>query len=168
MACSAVCHGAQQSLIQDNTLLLSCESGQVEACDRHTVPKADGQLWQAGRSLVNALMEIRSHKCVQALLGFRLGCHNLPRDVGSRTAVPRSQRLCTVCHVGQPGDEYHLVSECQGLQHIRDRYPGLFEHRTMVQFMWPADLCGVAKFVTDCLGVYYDTDPRGGQPSDQP
>ena len=50
-----------------------------------------------------------SNKCVQAILRFRLGCHNLPRDVGSRTAVPRSQRFCTVCHVGQPGDEYHLV-----------------------------------------------------------
>ena len=45
---------------------------------------------------------------------------------------------------------------------------GLFEHRTIVQIMWQADLYGVAKFVTDCLGVYYDTDPRGGQASDQP
>ena len=35
-----------------------------------------------------------------------------------------------------------------------------FEHRTMVQFMWQADLYGIAKLVTDCLGVYYDTDPR--------
>lgn len=25
-----------------------------------------------------------SYECVQGLLGFRLGCHNLPRDVGSR------------------------------------------------------------------------------------
>ena len=75
----------------------------------------------------------------------RMGCHNLPRDMGSRTAVPRSQRLCTVCQVGQPGDEYHQVFECQGLHHIRDKYPGLFEQRTMVQFMWQADLHGVAK-----------------------
>ena len=43
------------------------------------------------------------NKCVQALLRFRLGCHNLPRDVGSRTAVPRSQRFGTMCQVG------HLV-----------------------------------------------------------
>ena len=64
-------------------------------------------------------------------------------------------------HFGQPGDEYHLVFECQGLQHIRDRYPGLFDHRTMAQFMWQADLYGLARFITDCLGVYYvnDTDP---------
>ncbi len=41
------------------------------------------------------------------------------------------------------------------------RIPWVFEHRTMVQFMWQADLYGVAKFVTDCLGVYNDTDPRG-------
>jgi len=58
--------------------------------------------------------------------------------------------------------------EHQGLQHVRDRYPGLFEHRPMVQVMWQADLYGVARFVTDRLGVYYDTDPRVGQASDQP
>ncbi len=111
-----------------------------------------------------------SNKCVQSLLRFRLGCHNLPRDVGSRTAIPRSQRFCHVCSVGQPGDEYHLVFECRGLQHIRDRYPGLFGHHaeTMIQFMWQADLHGVAKFVTDCLGVYNDTDPDRGRASDQP
>ena len=63
-----------------------------------------------------------------------------------------------------------LVFECRGLQHIRDRYPGLFGHHaeTMIQFMWQADLHGVAKFVTDCLGVYYDTDPDRGRASDQP
>ena len=38
-----------------------------------------------------------SNKCVQGFLRFRLGCHNLPRDVGSRTAVPRSQRFCHEC-----------------------------------------------------------------------
>ncbi len=38
----------------------------------------------------------------------------------------------------------------------------------MIQFMWQANLHGVAKFVTDCLGVYYDTDPDRGRASDQP
>ena len=82
---------------------------------------------------------------------------------GSRTAVPRSQRICSVCHVGQPGDEFHLVLECQGLQHIRD--PGLFGQNagTIVQCMWQAELHGVSKFVTDCMGVYYSTDPEGRQ-----
>ena len=36
------------------------------------------------------------------------------------------------------------------------------------QFMWQADLYGVARFITYCLGVYYDTDPSRGQASDQP
>ena len=46
----------------------------------------------------------------------------------------------------------------------QDRYPGLFgDHaRTMLQFMWQADLHGLAKYVTECLGVYYDTDPISG------
>ena len=34
--------------------------------------------------------------------------------------------------------------------------------------MWQADLHGVAKCVTDCLGVYYDTDPERGRTPDQP
>ena len=37
-----------------------------------------------------------------------------------------------------------------------------------IQFMWQADLHGVAKYVTDCLGVYHDTDPVRGRASDQP
>ena len=42
--------------------------------------------------------------------------------------MPRSQRLCTVCHVGRSGDEYHLVFQCQGSHHIRDIYFGWYEH----------------------------------------
>ena len=33
----------------------------------------------------------------------------------------------------------------------------------MIRFMWQADLHGVAKFVTECLGVYHSTDPDGGR-----
>ena len=99
-----------------------------------------------------------------------MGCHNLPRDVGSRNAVPRSQRTCQICNSGFPGDELHVVFECQGLQTIRDRYPDLFgQHaRTVLQFIRQSDLHGVAGFIADCLDVYYDTDPEGGQASDQP
>lgn len=61
--------------------------------------------------------------------------------------------------------------KCQGLHHIRDRYPGLFgKHaETVVQSMRQADMHGIAKCVTDCLGVHGSTDPAGGvQVSDQP
>ena len=143
-------------------------------CPRDNMPRlCTYNAWFARPAVTHRKVIFRlplSNKCVQSLLRFRLGCHNLPRDVGSRTAIPRSQRFCHVCSVGQPGDEYHLVFECRGLQHIRDRYPGLFGHHaeTMIQFMWQADLHGVAKFVTDCLGVYNDTDPDRGRASDQP
>ena len=150
-------------------------------CPRDNMPRlCTYNAWFARPAVTHRKVIFRlplSNKCVQSLLRFRLGCHNLPRDVGTRTAIPRSQRFCHVCSVGQPGDEYHLVFECRGLQHIRDRYPGLFGHHaeTMIQFMWQADLHGpklgnpgVAKFVTDCLGAYYDTDPDRGRASDQP
>ncbi len=63
-----------------------------------------------------------------------------------------------------------LVFECQALQHTRDRDPMLFEEHagTMLQFMWRADLHGVAQFVTDCLGAYNVPDPERGQASHQP
>ena len=99
-----------------------------------------------------------------------MGCHNLPWDLGRRQGVPRLHRVCTLCAGENPGDEQHVVFECPGLQDIRDRYPGLFgEHAaTMLQFMWQDDICGVAMFIKECLGVYYGTDPDGGQASDQP
>ena len=108
--------------------------------------------------------------CVQALLRFRMGCHNLPWDLGRRQGIPRLHRVCTLCAGENPGDEQHVVFECPGLQDIRDRYQGLFgEHAaTMLQFMWQDDIRGVAMFIKECLGVYYGTDPDGGQASDQP
>ena len=79
---------------------------------------------------------------------------------------------CIGCAGENPGDEQHVVFECPGLQDIRDGYQGLFgEHATtMLQFMWQDDIRGVAMFIKECLGVYYGTDPYGGQASrnDQP
>ena len=108
--------------------------------------------------------------CVQTLLRFRMGCHNLPWDLGRRQGIPRLHRVCLLCAGENPGDEQHVVFECPGLQDIRDRYQGLFgEHATTVlQFMWQDDIRGVAMFIKECLGVYYGTDPCGGQASDQP
>ena len=108
--------------------------------------------------------------CVQSLLRFRLGCHNLPWDLGRRQGVPRLHRICTLCAGEHLGDEQHVVVECPGLQAIRDRHVGLFgEHAaTMIQFMWQDDIRGVAMFIKECLGVYHGADPDGGQASDQP
>ena len=38
----------------------------------------------------------------------------------------------------------------------------------MLQFMWQDDIRDVTMFIKECLGVYYGTDPDGGQASDQP
>ena len=110
--------------------------------------------------------------CVQTLLRFRMGCHNLPWDLGRRQGIGRLHRVCTLCAGGHPGDEQHAVFECPGLQDIRDKHQGLFgEHAaTMLQFMWQDDIRGVAIFIQECLDRCYgaNPDPEGGQASDQP
>ena len=69
---------------------------------------------------------------VRSLLRFRTGCHGLPRDLGSRAQVPRSQRLCTLCHDG-PGD----YLECTALSVVRAEYTSrLTFHGTLREFMW--------------------------------
>ena len=70
--------------------------------------------------------------CVQALLRFRMGCHNLPWDLGRRQGIPRLHRVCTLCAGENPGDEQHVVFECPGLQDIRDRYQGLFSYHASI------------------------------------
>ena len=85
-------------------------------------------------------------------------CKGCPR----RQCSPYAS-LCIIV----PGIVSQSNVSCQGLQHTCDRYPVLSEHaRTMLHFMWQADLYGVAKSVTYCLGAYLT--PGGVQASDQP
>ena len=51
--------------------------------------------------------------CVQSLLRFRLGCHNLPWDLGRRQVVPRLHRICTLCageHLGTRDEQVPVMS----------------------------------------------------------
>ena len=93
---------------------------------------------------------------LRQLLRFRTGCHGLPVDVLRRGGgrVPRHQRVCTVCGSGQVCDEQHLVFECAALEPLRQQHSGLFVGpATMQQFMWQADLPGVAQFISAALAL---------------
>ena len=92
---------------------------------------------------------------MRVFLRFRMGCHGLPKDVGRRTATPRMQRVCQQCDLNEVGDEQHLIFACTAVQHVRDRYLGLFSEsiHTMLDFMWQDNLVEVAKFVMACFDV---------------
>jgi hypothetical protein len=81
--------------------------------------------------------------CVAAALGlcrlrlflrFRMGCHDLRSDAGRRQGVPRSQRVCSPCSLGEDGEERQLVFTCPALEHIRSRYRLLFGPWTFTMF----------------------------------
>ena len=101
------------------------------------------------------LQQPLSARCLRAFLRFRMGCHDLPKDIGRRRAVPRMQRVCQKCHFNEIGDEKHLIFTCPAVRHVRDRNVALFSAsiHTMLDFMWQEDLVGVAKFVMDCFDV---------------
>ena len=67
---------------------------------------------------------------------------NILKGVGCRKHSPRPQHSCNLRHIGQPGDEYHLVFECRALHGVRDKYPDLFGDYAgpILKFMWQADL----------------------------
>ena len=58
-------------------------------------------------------------------LRFRTGCHALPNVIGTRTGVPRSQRLCPLCQ-SPYSDERHTLLECTALSPLRETYSQLF------------------------------------------
>ena len=77
-----------------------------------------------------------------------MGCHGLPKDIGSQSGVPRHhQRVCQLCDTGS-GNEMHLVFECAALADLHGQFPDIVQaHQTMQQFMWQPNLTQVAKFL---------------------
>ena len=90
-----------------------------------TCPSQDASLctydaWFARPDSVHPKAILRlalSDRCVEALLRFRMGSHNLPCAVGRMQGVARAQRICTLCDSAQPGDEQHLVFSAQHCRH---------------------------------------------------
>ena len=71
--------------------------------------------------------------------------------LGTRTGVPRSQRLCPLCQAPY-SDERHTLLECTAMSLLREKYQQLFcPHVSMRQFMWQNDLPQLARFVIECL-----------------
>ena len=64
-------------------------------------------------------------KAVVSFLRFRTGCHALPNVIGTRTGVPRSQRLCPLCQSPYSDERYTLL-ECTALSPLRETYSQLF------------------------------------------
>jgi hypothetical protein len=95
-------------------------------------------------------------RVLRAFLRFRLGCHNLPIDQGRQQGLPRGQRICTRCSLDVVGDEHHLLFTCPAVQHVRQQFLHLFQHRqrSVQMFMWQDDLAGVARFVARALESY--------------
>ena len=113
--------------------------------------------FQRPQHCVTDLLKLRiSPRRLRTLLRFRTGCHGLPVDVlrRGRNRVQRHLRVCSVCGSGQVCDEQHLVFECGALQHLRLQRAHLFGScATMQQFMWQADLAGVAGFISEALDL---------------
>ena len=101
---------------------------------------------------------------MKRFLRFRMGYHGLPRDEGSWAGpnrVDSMQRACQACSTGAMGDERHMIFECTSVQHLRQRYAGLFHGlpMTVKQFVWQQDIVQVIYFITDCLDVMLQPGP---------
>ncbi len=132
--------------------------GDVEICPR-TAASAGVKLctylrWFApppGRGLVLHI-PVRAEQ-MNKFIRFRLGCHDLPVEVGRYAGVPRHSRLCLRCTLGAVGEEKHMVFECPAVAALRVQYAHLFGAviQDMQQFMWQDDRVGVVRFVLQAL-----------------
>jgi len=81
-------------------------------------------------------------------------CQAFAKLKGAGSSVIGHSALAMLCHIGQPGDDYHLVFDCQALQRAPDKYYDLFGEHTgiMLKSIRQADL--VAHFDARCLNEF--------------
>ena len=55
---------------------------------------------------------------------FRTSSHSLriQTDRFSRIRIPRKERICRVCNVGEIKDEYHFILKCPYYDFLRKKY----------------------------------------------
>ena len=94
---------------------------------------------------------------MEKVLRFRMGCPNLPIELGryERPPVPRSHRLYNLC-AQAVGDERHLLLECPLLQPIRSQYSALLSraHLTMRHLLWHHDQMLVFNYIRECINFH--------------
>ena len=56
------------------------------------------------------------------LIRFRTLNHRLPIQTGRWNDVPRNERLCTKCNLGDIGDEFHYALVCPFFNEFRKKY----------------------------------------------
>ena len=94
-----------------------------------------------------------SSKDMRVMLRFRMGCHNLPIEMGRRHGIPRAQRVCTLCDTGSVGDERHLLFECPTLSGVRANFSALLarSNQCMRHMLWDKDQMMVHRYLKACM-----------------
>ena len=87
------------------------------------------------------------------LARFRLGCHQLPINVGARARLPRVRRVCPLCNAAGTealGDEPHFLFVCPHLGDLRAAYPSLPFSACSKRALAAQPLC-LARFLAKAL-----------------
>ena len=104
-----------------------------------------------------------SSKDMRVMLRFRMGCHDLPVEMGRRHGIPRAQRVCTYCDTGSVGDERHLLLECPTLSGVRAEFSALLarSEQCMRHILWDKDQMMVHRYLKACMtfSVHADSAP---------
>ena len=68
------------------------------------------------------LDKLISPKLRRALSKLRLSSHILHIETGRHRSIPRNERICTLCNIGDVEDEYHFVMICPLYKEIRNMH----------------------------------------------
>ena len=97
------------------------------------------------------------------LIKFRTSNHKLPVELQSWKVLykPREERYCSICNLGEVGDEFHYISKCPIFSEDRQKYiPSILQDNTKENFiniLTSEDiriLRGLAKFLNILFGVF--------------
>jgi len=131
---------------------------------RSNILSSRGKTYQLYKEqlILEKYINILPEKLWKPLLKFRTSNHYLPVETGRWNNISFEDRICTLCHESEIGDEFHYLFTCHFFSNSRTQFlhpyyytrPNTYKFKELMQNKRISTLKNLAKFIKVIMNVF--------------